>query len=944
MANYTSIPRRFNKPTSNINHAYIDATLKDKQKTIDTNFGLMQQTVDATLGQDLIRESDRDYLKQKVKSVLNTLDSTDQIKFDSKKSRFTIQDSLNEASKDPRVLQQVANTKKIRQVQEFYKGREKKGDINQQNFQYAYQKSGINSYLSGESDDVADFKYSEYVDVDAKLDETARKLKSASPNEMVSIQDPISGKTVSKKVSMVTPEEMRNYLKVQLNANDLKQLEIDGSMMYGMDDSTAIAYRDTLIADSNKKYANEITTLENYKENGGKTPGEIEMIDSQIANLEQQKSSFERGLIGQNTAEKIGGQQLIQNKIDLFSNLYTKNGPESVKYDSDYLKRMRDANSSANVAHNSVGGSPDLSTITVATDLENGIDPYADSLKRIDNTLVENSNYMKKTFAGLNTEQKKLVTDTMENIKNDPEVMALYKGQPLSNEALQLETINRLGPNFFPPDVAQGLRSAISSTANIQNSTAKTTSEFSKAKAAEEQVYKQVFEDETNLTMVLPQGEVNIQQYLKDNGVTNLDTYKAFIGSGSEESKKLVATLALQSMSLTNDITTDDFSLSYGDENEAIKRDFKGEFLIGTTNRIDLNESEYRVMRQSAHDLTGESLDETYEIKKEGGNYRLSLKNPKTEFSKIISKTNTLYQSAKGKIELPFIDTDRTARNESAIADLYDEDSYRKFASERLTDLDNTVAGNNAIRIQGDQKYNIGPEYQEILKYSSNTTFDKKYPIDTYKMPDGRIYITQTVNDETAINNEEATAKAITRSGFIQANDVPKMTVFNSRIKMTEKEGTLQTLEGAAGKINKMNFIGNNREQVEGLNRLYNKGVPAEDMFRKMAASKTARDIIFNPTVNQYMPANHPIRVQFEDFVKNTQNYNLDFTKGIDSDYQVLINNQDGKEVGSIPINGDVSIEAFEKAYQGTPQVFLALYSQYEVKKYKDQLISNGRR
>ena len=111
-----------------------------------------------------------------------------------------------------------------------------------------------------------------------------------------------------------------------------------------------------------------------------------------------------------------------------------------------------------------------------------------------------------------------------------------------------------------------------------------------------------------------------------------------------------------------------------------------------------------------------------------------------------------------------------------------------------------------------------------------------------------------------------------------------------------------------------------------------------------MAASKTARDIIFNPTVNQYMPANHPIRVQFEDFVKNTQNYNLDFTKGVDSDYQVLIKNQDGNEVGSIPINGDVSIEAFEKAYQGTPQVFLALYSQYEVKKYKDQLISNGRR
>lgn len=949
MANYQSIPRRFNKPTSSINHAYIDATLKDKQNTIDTNFGILQQTIESTLGQDLIRESDRDYLKDKVRGVLNTLDNTDAIRFDSKKSRFLIQDSLSEAAKDPEVLKQVANTKKIRQIQDFYQKRLNKGDINQQNFQYAYQKSGINSYLNEDSDDMGDFSYSEYVDVDAKLDETARKLKAANPNEKITIQNPVTGEIVSKKVSMITPEEMRGYLRIQLNADDLKQLEIDGAMLYGMDDQAAIQYRDSLISENNKNYLDKVRLLENYRDNGNKTKGEIDQINSQIKILGKEKSDFERNLIGQRTAEAIGGQQLIQDKVNLFSNLYTKNGPESITYDKDFLKRMRDANSAANVNSklSSTQPSSEISTITVPTNLPEEVNPYKDSLNRTDKTLRENSMYLKDQFNKLSPEKKELVQDTINQIKSDPEVLAMYKGQPISNETLQLEAINRLGPNFFTPDVAKELRSRIQSNQAIQKGIENTTNEFVKSKVLENNVFDQLFNQETNLTMATPQGDVNIQRFLQDNGVTDYDSYKSFIGGNSIEAKKLRATIALQSMSLTSDnplqnveVTDDAFyNLSQTLSN------------IGGVQDLGLTESEYRIMRQATHDLTGESLDETYDIQKSGNKYNLTLKNQNTSFYNVINRTNQLFQEGRvtsfgdAIAETVGFDIDRTVRNEGTIRGLFSEDNYEEFAEQNLNLLDKTVVGNNSIRLKGNIKKQVGPLYKEVLQYVDNVTFDKRLPIDIYKKENGELLITQIVQDETALDNKDSNIKKKIRQGIIQANDVKKMTSFNNEVDLITKENTFRSLEDVSGSINKMSFIGNNREQVEGLNRLYDRNNKGENTFRLLSTEKTARDLIFNPNVESYLNSSNEglaIKSQFEDFVTNTQNYKLDFTKGVDSDYEVVIKDQEGNSIGSIPLNKNIPVEVFEKAYQGTPQVFLSLFSKSRVDKYMQSII-NGR-
>jgi hypothetical protein len=85
LANYTGIPQRFNKPTSSINISYIDKVLEEKQKTLDQNLGFLQENVTKVLGTDLVRPEDQEYLRSKVDGVLNTMEATDSVNFDSKK-------------------------------------------------------------------------------------------------------------------------------------------------------------------------------------------------------------------------------------------------------------------------------------------------------------------------------------------------------------------------------------------------------------------------------------------------------------------------------------------------------------------------------------------------------------------------------------------------------------------------------------------------------------------------------------------------------------------------------------------------------------------------------------------------------------------------------------------------------------------------------------------
>ena len=713
MANYNSIPRRFNKPTSNINHAYIDATLKSKQSTIDTNFGLLQQTVEQTLGQDLIRESDREYLKGKVSGVLNALDNTDAIKFDSKKARFTIQDALSEAAKDPEVLRQISNTKKIRKVQEFYQKRSEKGNLNQQNFQHAYNKSGANSYINGDSNDVGEFQYLEYVDVNKKLTDTSKTLQAMKPDMDIQIPDGKGG-IYTKKKSQLTQQEWISMLTSSLDANDRQQMVINGAAMYNFNDEEA------RLDIENKKLEAIQPNLSRIQNLKSKLPLADEATKlkytSQIEDLntlnKQTLARFDE--IGKD-ADSIGGYYMQNAMINNMAAFMAKSSELTYKGTDDaYFKNKK-------LAQERTGVNVDIT--------ERGIIDY-----NKDNVSDIQSNAIPKEFLDkqkhINPEQ--VFLDDLKSTENSIEVEVQNIYNSITDKELK-ESIDEYRQEAFKitGDNKQALTDAIVKYAGSKSlnldlfKKEKLLGSISKAEASysaisnasdksievalePERIFKEIYENDTNIRIHGVDSDITFKNYLSDyssdqypNGIKNKEQFSSFMKT--DESKKLRASLLIQSSGI--------YSSSGGSHRYGTHFEYMAT-TMGREERIRLSEIEkltgekfvFNVRNGKQVSLKDVKNGDRVEIAREGGDF--------------ISKGLTAIKAGGNAFS-----SDRIVSEDGDLMSYLGNNKIKQYYDDEFNIQSARIPGSSAITIQG----SLGAKQQSALKNELEGITNQKF-------------------------------------------------------------------------------------------------------------------------------------------------------------------------------------------------------------------------
>lgn len=996
MANYSSIARRFVKPTSNINHQYIDATLKDKQQTIDSNFGFMQESIEKVLGQDLARGQDREYLKEKMSSVLSSLDNTGSIKFDSKKAKYSIQDTLSEVGRDPEILRQLMNTRKVRQIQAFKSersnGKSKLGAVNEGNFNYALQKSGMQEYMSGEDVDMGDFNYSEYSDYDKHAAEITQKLKASLPNEMVSIEDPNTGEIRSYKKSMLSEQQIQSYIRSRYTDADIKQMEIDGAMKYGMSDENAFATRDANIAQVKGIYQKEIDRIELNKKTGGLTHSQIIKEDEKIKGLQTKMSNYEVGMLSQKTAETIGKNEIMQNRLDLYSKLYSQDGPMSVKYNATTLKYLRDKHDEEleKKTQEENGYTP----LTVGTDLAKELNLVGTMSDASSKAYKSASDAMTSAFNNLKGDHKKTYLKTRAELLQNKDFTSNFKNGAPSEAVLQEAIYEKIGGRVFSPDVVNNILKTKAEADVFRESYNKLDTLHNTSTVVSEEFYKTI-KGAQGLVMMLPNSkgvveEVNVNKYLKDNfNISNKSTYKTFIESDTPEAKAFISTMALQAMSLTMDLSW-----------KGLKRDFsktdqekvweklgqREDMSQSETATIDITASELRTMKTASINITGSPLTDTYDIEKVGKGYTLHITDQNTAFAKVVAKTNNahtagarLYGAKKGLqagalvggalmggpgsaaiaytavAEGVGFSTARTIRNTS-MGDKFSDDARKETVLNNSELIPRTVAGATKLRVQ------VGtPLYEELVNRTQGTNFLKNKvakPLDIFIDPrTNRLDVRQTTKGATTTKNaigQTVTTKKEENVGYIEAADLINMPEYNKVISTQGKKTVYSSLESTNLKRSNMFFInesGNekdNQPKTNGLLKLYNK--PTEVKFQNYSTEIEARKaILTDSNVSELRKTQEGVLIeqQFEKFLTHTQDYELTFSKNIATPYKIEIwDTSDSKRklVGDIPIASERNYESIIKAYRATPQVFLALYSEREVAKYLNKLNSTSNR
>ena len=578
---------------------------------------------------------------------------------------------------------------------------------------------------------------------------------------------------------------------------------------------------------------------------------------------------------------------------------------------------------------------------------------------------------MSSVLGSLPTEQQNLISQKKEEIRNRPDVVKQFGGN-VSEHTLNMLAYDELGKGIIPADKRAQVETARNEVLRINKRENEATDSFIKTGVIE--VFQTVYNDEPNLVMSLPNGDVNIKQFLQANGVTDKESYNTFVNSDTKQAKQYRASIALQTVKIEGDVNS--YGKAYGSimaglmpgSNVSLSEGFEGAMdNISQRNVIRLSDRDYQIMRQSSEDITDEPLEATYAIKKQGSDYTLELRNPDSSFAKVVNATT---QNTEAGSVSPFMQSltvmtgglaslamssDQTAMNDSSIRNKFEEKTYNRFIEEKLGKDITTLGSNNRVRILGAPKMEaMNPIAKEVTQYTDiGNALDFKKSFDIIKNGDGTLTIFQVKDVEsTKVDGSKDGKKDGTsnKMDFIQTTvnptDLQNMPNFTKYIETQDVKETFETLSDLSSEVNDIVYIKDTKEQNEGLNRLFDRNNEAENRFRLMAHETKAREVLFNPSnmtvLNKAPQAGQKIVDEFNDFQKNTQNYSIALKEDINGDFDVVVSNKEnGTEIGRVPFDRNTPLETLKKAYYGAPSTFLTMLTQRRIIQLNSQL--NGR-
>ena len=359
MANAFSVPQSMGQYVDPINEGLISQVLQSKDKKYDYNVAKVDSLIQQYTNLPLAREEDRQYLKSRLDTVLNTVNHVSKLDMSNNNLTRQIEQTIGTAI-DDRVITQMGNTQSIsRFEQEVAKTKEKNPELySDVNYTYAKKMAGVDDYMKGYNkngekvDSIGNLQYSGYKDVTKKLDGFIKDIYGMKKDQVVNIKKKdlngnYTGEMEKITISGLTPTQVKELAEAQLDATDMNQIKINGWASVGGYDNTAgiqAAVGQVLDNDINSTEA-EKKKLENQLVPGISPEKEysikrdIDTITKNYTALTKQKSDLLKDPAA--AATYLERQKLISNTTEAFGSLYS----ETTQYvKDDYWFATEDLN------------------------------------------------------------------------------------------------------------------------------------------------------------------------------------------------------------------------------------------------------------------------------------------------------------------------------------------------------------------------------------------------------------------------------------------------------------------------------------------------------------------------------------------------------------------------------------------------------------------------
>lgn len=228
MASAYGIARTYNEFIPPVDLKLLGQAMEVKQQKFDTNFTNIQNTIDLLGNVDLIKDADREYFGERVKGLIEDINTFGDINLSSNAVSSQIQSHIKQAL-DENVMNGMEGTAKYRnymkEVEDYKKNKPEK--FNEINRMY-----GLLPFTSWLNDGQAgttygNLEYTPYVDIEKeKSDFIAEIVKSKGIGKMDYLDN--KGNKITVSTWGLSDEDIRQIAESRFNEQDDKQLEING--------------------------------------------------------------------------------------------------------------------------------------------------------------------------------------------------------------------------------------------------------------------------------------------------------------------------------------------------------------------------------------------------------------------------------------------------------------------------------------------------------------------------------------------------------------------------------------------------------------------------------------------------------------------------------------------------------------------------------------------
>lgn len=315
MASAYGIVHQYGEPDSLFNPELAAGVLQHRQQKYDANIIKVEQTLQQ-LGLStamMARPEDKEYMHEKVNNLIQSIPNLKDTDFSSNAATRSIISKVNE-SLDDRVIRQLGNSKKIRDFQSQMQARQESGEgYSDVNYQDAMMQAGYNEYMSGDKQDVGNFNYTPYVDVQSEMISRIEQAKKVIGEQEIDFVD-ADGVAKKKSVSNMTISEWMTYMPNLVSAGMEAQMRVEARASYGWDDQKAQEEVKALKSSINEQFDKDIARqkLALSKTNN---PKQRQLFKNEIAHYEAEKEKAIKGLNENVTAEQAGYQKIYQRTI-----------------------------------------------------------------------------------------------------------------------------------------------------------------------------------------------------------------------------------------------------------------------------------------------------------------------------------------------------------------------------------------------------------------------------------------------------------------------------------------------------------------------------------------------------------------------------------------------------------------------------------------------------